>query len=126
MVDKHGNRRAIILGPAAPPHKSTLRVSARGDCSTASLLTSLTCDSHARLPAARSSMAVEVIWDGASAVGTEDDAGEALLQARSGLIKTDSMDHDSGAWWSEKGGLAANSASARRLVVSRLMDSGVH
>jgi hypothetical protein len=48
-------------------------------------------------------MAVEVVWNGASAVGTEDSAVEALLQACSGLSKADSRSHDSGYWWSEKG-----------------------
>jgi len=71
-------------------------------------------------------MAVEVVWNGASAVGTEDSAVEALLQTCSGPKEAKLMDHDGEAWWSEKGGLVANFASGRRLVVSKLMDSGVH
>jgi hypothetical protein len=98
---------------------------ARGTGSTGPLLTCLTCDSDARLPA-RSSMAVEVVWNGASAVGTEDSAVEALLQTCSGSKEANCMDHDGGAWWSEKGSLAANFASGRGLAVSKLIDSGVH
>jgi hypothetical protein len=99
---------------------------ARGTGSTGPLLTCLTCDSDARLPAARSSMAVEVAWNGASAVDTEDSAVEALLQTCSGPKEANFTGHDGGAWWSEKGSLAANFASGHRLVVSKLMDSGVH
>ena len=80
VVDKYGDRCAIVLGSGDLAHKSMLLVCA-WYCSTGPLLPCLTCDSDARLPAARS---VEVVWNGASAVGTEDSAVEALLQTCSG------------------------------------------